>query len=728
MKLLPRALASAALLVPGSVALAQPFEAQGVELLSNLPLSAFGGGSISVPENGNDCWGYVSPSGREYALMALANQLAVVEVTDPRNPVIVQRIAHPSSLWGDVKTFNAYCYVSNEQGGGIQVIDLSQVDTGVVTLVRSVTSNGLSTTHNVVLDPTFPYLFLAGSNAAGSGGSLVAYSLADPSDPVYVGQWVGGYTHDAQVVLWNRPGPYQGRRLAFMANAQAGLAIADVTNPASMPTIGSTSYAGVQYGHQCWLSEDQQYLYFGDELDGPAQGFVYSYTRVFDVSDPTNPTLVGGFSGAASSAIDHNLYVKGRYIYEANYTSGLRVFDRVPDPVNCAEVAYLDSHPENNANTYNGAWSTYPYFPSGTILISDINRGLIVTRLNLDFLSFAFPLGTPTALTPSRRELVTVDVSTNGTAVNPSTVVLDVSVNGGAVESIPMLQTGAQRFQAAIPAQACESTVEYRVKARNTAGTEFSSPATNAAAAGTRTTRASFDMESAAGWVGGQPGDTAVRGQWERGDPEGTAAQPEDDHTPSPGVNCWVTGRAAGTSVGAFDVDDGYTTLLSAQINLAGSHADTRIGYWRWYSNNQGSAPNQDTFRVDISNNDGATWTNAETVGPAGAGTSGGWLYHEFRVADVVPLSAQVRLRFIAEDLAPGSIVEAAVDDLAVLTIDCPPFCPADWNGDGVVDFNDLLGFLNDFNAGSALADLNADGQVDFNDFLEFLNDYNTPC
>jgi choice-of-anchor B domain-containing protein len=693
-----------------------------------MPLSAFGGGGIATPSSGNDCWGYVSPSGREYALMVLANQLAVVEVTDPASPVIVGRIEHPSSTWGDVKVFGTYCYVSNETGGGIQVIDLSQVDSGTVTLVRSVTSNNLTRTHNVVIDPTFPYLFLAGSNAAGSGGSLVAFSLADPSNPVYVGQWVGGYTHDAQVVRWNRPGPYQGRYLAFMANAEAGLDIADVTNPATMPTIGSATYPGLRYAHQCWLSDDQRYLYLNDELDGPAQGFPYSHTRVFDVSDPANPTLVGGFSGAAGSAIDHNLYVKGRYVYEANYTSGLRVFDRVPDPVNCVEVAYFDTYPENNGNSYNGAWSNYPYLPSGTILISDINRGLFIVRMNLDFLSFAFPFGAPTTLTPSRRELITVDVSTNGTAVDPASVTLEVSVNGGSALSIPMLRVGPERFQGAIPAVACESSVAYTVRARNTAGTPFASPTVQVSAPGARTTLLFHDMETAAGWIGGLPGDTAVRGQWERGDPEGTAAQPEDDHTPDPGVNCWVTGLLRGTSIGSFDVDDGFTTLLSARIDLSAASPTTRIGYWRWYSNDQGAAPNQDTFRVDISNDDGVTWTNAETVGPAGPGTSGGWIYHEFRVADFLALTGQVRVRFIAEDLLPGSIVEAAVDDFAVIAVVCPPFCPVDWNGDGVVDFNDLLAFLNDYNAESALADLNSDGQIDFNDLLDFLNAFNTPC
>lgn len=58
----------------------------------------------------------------------------------------------------------------------------------------------------------------------------------------------------------------------------------------------------------------------------------------------------------------------------------------------------------------------------------------------------------------------------------------------------------------------------------------------------------------------------------------------------------------------------------------------------------------------------------------------------------------------------------------------CAPPCRADWNSDGVVDFNDFLMYLNDYNGGQSRADLNGDGVVDFNDLLEFLNLYNAGC
>ena len=90
-----------------------------------------------------------------------------------------------------------------------------------------------------------------------------------------------------------------------------------------------------------------------------------------------------------------------------------------------------------------------------------------------------------------------------------------------------------------------------------------------------------------------------------------------------------------------------------------------KIGYWRWYSNNAGGSPNADVFVVDISN-DGINWTNVETVGPSGSDTGGGWVYHEFFVADVAASGLPAQLRFIAADAGDGSIIEAAIDDLRI--------------------------------------------------------------
>ena len=63
------------------------FDSEGIELYRHFDLGAFGANS------GNDCWGYVSPSGREYALAGLSNKVGIVEITDPNASVIVATIA-----------------------------------------------------------------------------------------------------------------------------------------------------------------------------------------------------------------------------------------------------------------------------------------------------------------------------------------------------------------------------------------------------------------------------------------------------------------------------------------------------------------------------------------------------------------------------------------------------------------------------------------------------------
>jgi hypothetical protein len=67
----------------------------------------------------------------------------------------------------------------------------------------------------------------------------------------------------------------------------------------------------------------------------------------------------------------------------ASYRAGLRVLDitNISAATNSmTEIGSFDTYPGDNAAQFNGAWSVYPYFPSGNILINDIERGLFVVR------------------------------------------------------------------------------------------------------------------------------------------------------------------------------------------------------------------------------------------------------------------------------------------------------------------------------------------------------------
>jgi choice-of-anchor B domain-containing protein len=696
---------------------ARAFDAQNISLHAWIGLADFPGGNTS----GNDCWGYVSPSGREYAIMGLERGYGFVEITDPDNPVIVGFVNGPSSLWHDIKVIGQYAYGVSEGGSGIQVIDLSGLDNGTVTLVRNKVHQGHSSTHNIVANPDSGYLYLVGGNT--QNGGLVAVTTATPDDPTIVGAWGQMYVHDAQVVSYT-DGPYAGREIAFCLSgfsggwSQTGLRIVDVTDKNNMFTISTISWSGARYAHQGWLSEDRRYLYVDDELD---EGDSVSVTtsRVFDVQDLANPAFLGTFTSGLP-AIDHNQYTHNGMIFQANYRSGLRVFE-YSNPLAPTEIAYFDSYPGDDGVGYNGAWSTYPYFPSGTIIISDIERGLFIVSLEGVTLNL---LDAPTQLDPNTTATVTAELVESFGSYDHDSVRLNYSLNGGSYSQVPMTDLGGGMYSGELPGASCFDTYDYYVSAESDSGNELTSETVHALVAGDPVVVVDYDGETTGGWTVGDSGDNATTGIWNRQDPNATDAQPGDDAS-SDGTQCWVTdGRGGG--VGDYDVDNGKTTLKSPVYDL-GTMADPRLGMWVWYSNDKGGDPNNDTFRIDFSSNSGSTWVNARTLGPADDFSGGGWFYHEFRVADVVTPNATFQARFVAEDAASGSIIEAAVDELTIFDYNCED-CVADFNGDGSVNTQDVIAFLNSWNAGSGDADINGDGTVNTQDVIAYLNLWTAGC
>jgi hypothetical protein len=62
---------------------------------------------------------------------------------------------------------------------------------------------------------------------------------------------------------------------------------------------------------------------------------------------------------------------------EANYTAGLHVFDAC-DPQAPVLVGHFDTFPSSDTSDFSGAWSNYPFFASGTVIVSDRSNGLFV--------------------------------------------------------------------------------------------------------------------------------------------------------------------------------------------------------------------------------------------------------------------------------------------------------------------------------------------------------------
>ena len=315
---------------------------------------------------------------------------------------------------------------------------------------------------------------------------------------------------------------------------------------------------------------------------------------------------------------------------------------------------------------------------NGTPNFTDIDSGFREQGFpgyDLDVLQFT----NVTALPDVPADAGPYDVSADVVALlNPPVVSVDIhyQVNGSGYLTAPMASTGGDGFAGQIPSLGGTGFVEYYLSGSDNNGQTETYPSGGASTpldfvVGVEQTLAAWDFEAGSdeGWTGGLPGDDATTGQWERNDPNGTAAQPADDTTPSPGVNCWFTGQQASSDLGGNDVDGGTTTLLSPILDMTG-YSGVRVAYQRWYSNDEGSSPGADTFKIGISGDGGSTWLNAETVGPTGTQASGGWFAGSFIVDNMLTPTSQVQLRFRASDLGSGSIVEAAIDDVAITYLD----------------------------------------------------------
>ena len=67
-------------------------------------------------------------------------------------------------------------------------------------------------------------------------------------------------------------------------------------------------------------------------------------------------------------------------MYQSDYVAGLRVVD-VKDPKAPKEVGFFDTVPVGeNVPGFAGSWSNYPYFKSGTILVTSMRDGLFVLK------------------------------------------------------------------------------------------------------------------------------------------------------------------------------------------------------------------------------------------------------------------------------------------------------------------------------------------------------------
>jgi len=379
--------------VPCENGKAGDYACNSLDLMAYLTPSELSGG---IHTELNDIWGWEdSTTGKEYALVGLLIGTSFVDVSDPVNPVVLGflRTTTNGSSWRDMKVYKDHIFVVADNAGnhGVQIFDLTQLR-GVTEFTEfSMTYHYdlVGSVHNIAINEETGFAYAVGIGSAPSdeymcGAHII--DINDPANPTYAGclgdkttgRYNDGYIHDGQFVIYKGPdSDYYGQEIAFTCNETA-LGIADVTDKSNLKIISKFDNANFGYVHQGWLSKDHKYFFVNDELNEYNGNDDTQTTLIFDLSDLDNPRVINVYDSGLNT-IDHNNFVKGDLLFQSNYSAGLRILS-IKDPTNPLEVASFDTYPSGDRAAFVGSWGNYPYFNSGTIIVSSIEEGLYVLK------------------------------------------------------------------------------------------------------------------------------------------------------------------------------------------------------------------------------------------------------------------------------------------------------------------------------------------------------------
>ena len=682
--------------------------AQNLQLRSNLSY-----GATALANIGD----YVDSLGNEYALVGTDFGVSIVDVTNPAAPVIKFSVNGPSSIWREIKTYRKYAYVTTEGGGGLQIINLSNLPATITS--HSYTGDGaisgqLSSIHALHCDTATGYLYLYGSSI-NSGNTLFLNLNTDPYNPVYAGQYIypgttnDQYVHDGYVL----------NDTMYEAHIYPGFfAVVDVRNKMA-PVLLATQNTPTNFTHNTWLSDNHKTLFTTDENNG-------SFIGAFDISDLSNIHELSRFQTVpGSNAIVHNTHVLNDFTITSWYTEGVVITD-MARPDNPIQVGKYDTYPGSSVDGFNGCWGVDPFLPSGNIIASDIDGGLFVftptyirgcylegqvtdsmtgiilngaqveilttPALKLTDLSGNYKTGlatsgtydvkvskagyypkTITGVTLNNGILTTLNVelvpfqtyafsgsvidSVTGLGVSNAEVV--ISSASGLIYKTRSDASGNLAFSAVVPDDYIIYTGKWGYKTIcQTQTLVVGNPINSVIAPGYYD-----DFTFNYNWtVSGTSANS-----WERGEPigtfdgNGTEINPEFDVNSDCGDTCFVTDNG-GAPFNSNDVDNGNTILTSPIFDGTIYQAPV-LSYFRRYLCINGTGAPNDTMKISLSN--GTTTVLIESIAPNNP-TNGTWVQQTALISSFLPVTNTMQMIVEVADNTPGNIVEGALDKFEI--------------------------------------------------------------
>ncbi len=178
----------------------------------------------------------------------------------------------------------------------------------------------------------------------------------------------------------------------------------------------------------------------------------------------------------------------------------------------------------------------------------------------------------------------------------------------------------------------------------------------------------------------------------------------------------WMTAGVRGQTTGSIEAwgynigdvpapNTGFVAIAGGETHSLGLRSDGSMAAWGYNGDGQLNVPAPNTGFVAV-----AGGTN-HSLGLKADGSIEGWGLNDSGQLDVpAPNSG-----FVA--VAGGWLHSLGLRG-----------CPADLNGDGVVNTQDFIAFLGAWANGDELADWNNDGTINTQDFLAYLNDWAAGC
>ncbi len=311
------------------------FPCEGVDLLSHVSQAELG------TSFNNDIWGWTDPdTGKEYALVGASNGTVMVDVTDPRAPVVQGILPTAStqggSSWRDIKVYADHAFIVSEHTNhGVQVFDLTDLRDwdGTYTTYQVVARyTGHGSAHNIYINEDTGFLYSVGAGAFSGAGLPNIVTVASPSSAAGTYQATGAafgpaptstsLTGPLAVVNSSTGVPSQGcgplvdfpagaiavadrggcNFAIITANAQAAgaIAVVVVNNVAGAPiTMGgddpSITIPAVMVSQADGNAIKAGLPASGGVSSNPAVINCGTGLHMIDINDPANPTYAGCF-------------------------------------------------------------------------------------------------------------------------------------------------------------------------------------------------------------------------------------------------------------------------------------------------------------------------------------------------------------------------------------------------------------------------------------------------